>query len=154
MRSSRPEISSIPSAAPPGFVIVIACHDDHQKVKGCFPRYDSWGFVPRLVRSGGALMRNGSAVHIVATWQIMVGGVNAPLVWLSGFPTDFQFFCVWFLNPLFSSLSSSLFHFLRHFCFVTFFLRVVSSCNFLCSPFLCVPFSKVRFFLAFLLFVA
>ena len=54
-------------------MIVIVCHDNHQKVKGCLPRHDSWVFVPRLMRSG-------DAIHIVATWHVMAGGVNAPLV--------------------------------------------------------------------------
>ena len=73
-------------------MVVIACCDDHQKVKGCLPRHDSWGFVLHLMRSGGALMRGDNAVHIMATWHVIAGGVNAPLVWLFGFPIGFQFF--------------------------------------------------------------
>ena len=54
MSSSEPRGSLVPSAAPPGSVVVLACHDDHQKVKGFLLRHDSWGFVPLLMRSGGA----------------------------------------------------------------------------------------------------
>ena len=72
-------------------MVITVRHDDHQKVKGCLPRYDSWGFVSCLMRSDNELMCSGSAVHIMATWQIMASGVNAPLVWLFGFPAGFQF---------------------------------------------------------------
>ena len=89
MRSSGQGSSLIPSTAPPGSVVVIACCDDHQKVKGCLPRHDSWGFVPCLMQSGGTLMCSDGSVHIVATWHVMASGVNAPLVWLFGFPTGF-----------------------------------------------------------------
>ena len=71
MRPSGQESLLVPSAAPPGSVVIITCHDDHQKVKGCLPRHESWGFVPHLMRSGGTLMRSGGAVHIVATWHVM-----------------------------------------------------------------------------------
>ena len=73
MRSSGQENSSIPLAAPLGSVVVIACHDDHQKVKGFLPKHGSWDLVLHLMCSG-------SAVHIVATWCALTGGVNAPLV--------------------------------------------------------------------------
>ena len=99
-------------------MVIIVCHDDHQKVEGCLPKHDSWGFVPCLTQSGGALMCNGGTVHIVATWHVMAGGVNAPLVWLFGFLASFQFFCVWFLNFL------SLLFFLHFF----FSLSIVALC--------------------------
>ena len=83
-----------PISSPLGSMVIIACHDDHQKVKGCLPKHDSWGFVPHLMQSGGALMHSGGAVYIVATWHVMAGGVNVPLVWLFGFPAGFHFFCV------------------------------------------------------------
>ena len=144
---SRQESSLVLLAAPPSFVVVITCHDDHQKVKGFLPRHNSWGFIPYLMQSAWALMRSGGAVHIMATWHVMAGGVNAPLVWLFGFSTSFlAFLCLVFKLP-FSSLSSSLFPFPRHCCFVLFLLRVVLSCNFLRSSFLWVPFSKVWFLL-------
>ena len=41
MRSSGKESSSVPSTAPPGSVVVIVCHNDHQKVKGFLPRHGS-----------------------------------------------------------------------------------------------------------------
>ena len=80
MGSSRQEGSLVLSAAPPppGSVVVLACHDDHQKVKGFLLKHDSWGSVPHLMCSG-------NAIHIVATWHILTGGVNAPLVCLLGF---------------------------------------------------------------------
>ena len=89
MRSFGQGSSLIPSTAPPGSVIIIACSDDHQKVKGCLPKCESWGFVPHLMWSGSALLRSSGVVHVVATWHVMVGGVNAPLLWPFGFPTSF-----------------------------------------------------------------
>ena len=100
MSSSEPRGSLVPSAAPPSSVVVLACHDDHQKVKGFLLKCDSWGSVPRLMRSGGA-------VHIVATWHVLTGGVNAPLMCLLGFSLIFSFLCLVF-KPHFFSLSSSL----------------------------------------------
>ena len=122
MRPSGQESLLVPSAAPPGSVVIITCHDDHQKVKGCLPRHESWGFVPHLMRSGGTLMRSGGVVHIVATWHVMAGGVNAPLVWLFGFPTSFQFFCVWFLNFLSLLFLLHFFFFPHHYCSMPFLL--------------------------------
>ena len=75
----------IGSVAPPSFVVVLTCHDNHQKVKGFLLRRDSWGSVSYLMRSGGT-------VHIVAMWRILTNGVNAPRMCLFGFPVDFQFF--------------------------------------------------------------
>ena len=73
MRSSGQESSSVPLAAPLSFVVIIVCHDDHQKVKGFLPRHGSRDLVLHLMPSGGA-------IHIVATWRALTGGVNAPLV--------------------------------------------------------------------------
>ena len=36
------------SVAPPSFVVVFMCHDDHQKMKGFLSRHDSWGSVPHV----------------------------------------------------------------------------------------------------------
>ena len=54
-------------------MVVIVCHDDHQRVKGFLPKHGSWDLVPHL-------MHNGGVVHIVATWYALTGGVNAQLV--------------------------------------------------------------------------
>ena len=101
MRSSRQESSLVPSAAPLGSMIIVACHDDHQKVKGFLPKHGSWDIVLHL-------MRNGSAMHIVATWRVLTSGVNAPFVWLLGFSLIFSFLCLVF-KLLFFPLSPSLF---------------------------------------------
>ena len=86
MSSSKPRGLLVPSTAPPppGSVIVLVCHDDHQKVKGFLLRCGSWGSVPHLVRSG-------SAAHIVAIWHVLSGGFNAPLLLLLRFLAVFQF---------------------------------------------------------------
>ena len=138
MRSSWQGSSLNPSTTPPSSVAVIVCCDDHQKVKGCLPRHDSWGFILRLMQSGGALMCSDGSVHIVVTWHVMAGGVNAPLVWLFGFLVGFQFFCVWFLNFPSLTFLSSLFLFLHHCCSMPFLLRAILSYDFLHS--LWVPF--------------
>ena len=62
-----------PINCPLGSVVVVACHDDHQKVKGFLPRHGSWGIVPHLTHSGGT-------THIVAIWRILTNGVNALFV--------------------------------------------------------------------------
>ena len=86
LSSSEPRGSSIPSTAPPpGSVAILMCHDDRQKVKGFLLKCDFWGFIPHLMRSGGAR-------HVVATWHVLSGGFNAPLHVTLGFPTVFQFF--------------------------------------------------------------
>ena len=76
--------SLVPSTAPPGSVVVFTCHNDHQKVKGFLLKHDSWGFIPLLMRSGGAK-------HVVATWHVLSGGFNALLRVTLGFPANFQF---------------------------------------------------------------
>ena len=43
-------------------------------------------------------MHSGNATHAVATWHVLISGVNAPIVGLLGFPVEFQFFVPWFLN--------------------------------------------------------
>ena len=60
MRSSEQESSLVPSATSPGSMVVPACHDKGQKVKGFLHRHASWDLVPHLMCSGGV-------VHIVAT---------------------------------------------------------------------------------------
>ena len=83
MSSSKPRGSSVPLAAPSSSVVILACHDNHQKVKGFLLRRDSWGFVPHLMHSGGAR-------HVMAMWRVLSGGFNAPLRVTLGFPTAFQ----------------------------------------------------------------
>ena len=60
MRSSKEGEFISPIGCPPGSVVVMVCHNDHQKMKGFLTRHGSWGFAPYL-------MRNGGATHIVAT---------------------------------------------------------------------------------------
>ena len=98
--SSGQEGSSVLSTTPLGSMVGLACHDDHQKVKGFLPRHDSWGSVPHLMSSGGA-------VPIVVTWHILMGRFDAPFVCLSSFPLIFSFLCPVFELPFFF-LSSSL----------------------------------------------
>ena len=81
--------SSVPSVAPLGSVVVVACHDDHQRIKGFLARHGSWGSVPHLMHSGGA-------THIVAMWCVLTNGVNAPFMLLLGFPLNFSFLCLSF----------------------------------------------------------
>lgn len=70
-------------------MVVLACHDDRQKVKGFLLRCDSWGFVLHLMRSNDAR-------HVVATWHVLSGGFNTPLHVTLEFPTVFQFFVLSF----------------------------------------------------------
>ena len=51
--------------APPGFVVILTCHDGHQKMKGFLLRHDSWDCVPHLMCSGGA-------VRVVAMWHVLI----------------------------------------------------------------------------------
>ena len=53
---------------PPGFVVVITYHNDHQKMKGFLLKRDPWGSVPHLMRSG-------DAIRIVATLHVLIGGI-------------------------------------------------------------------------------
>ena len=96
MRSSKQESSLVPSAASPGSMVVPACHNKGQKVKGFLHKHTSWDPVLHLMCSG-------SVVHIVATWCALIGGVNAPLMWLSGFPLVLSFLCRVFKLPFFFS---------------------------------------------------
>ena len=90
MRSSK-EIEFVsPINCPPGSMVIVICHDDHQKMKGFVIQHGSWDFAPHLMHSG-------DATHTVATWRVLTSGVNAPIVTL-GFPAEFQFFMPWFLN--------------------------------------------------------
>ena len=73
MMSSRKGEFVGPISCPLGSVVIGACHDDHQKMNGFLPRHGSWGIVPHLMRSGGA-------TRVVATWHVLTGGVNAPLM--------------------------------------------------------------------------
>ena len=69
--SSEPKGLSVPLANPLGFVVVLACRDNHKEVKGFLLRRVSWGFSSYLMHSGGAKC-------IVATWHLLSGGFNAP----------------------------------------------------------------------------
>ena len=123
MRSFRQESSSVPSTAPPSSMVVIACHDDHQKVKGFLSRHGSWDLVPHLMHNGGVL-------HIMATWRALTSGVNAPLVWFLGSPLVLSFLCLVFKLPFFY-LSPSLFPLFRLYCSMLLLLRAVLPCDFL-----------------------
>ena len=94
-RSGRPEKREFvdPINYPPTFVVVMARHNDHQKMKSFLPRHGSWGNIPYLMRSG-------SAMRIVAIWRVLISGVNAPVVWLLGFSLNFSFFSLVFKLPL------------------------------------------------------
>ena len=70
MRLSKEREFVSPISCPPSFVVAIVCQDDNQKMKGFLTRHGSWGFVPHLMRSGGT-------THIVATWHVLISGVNA-----------------------------------------------------------------------------
>ena len=70
MRLSGQESSSVPSATPR--VLWSSLHV-MTTVKGFLPRHDSWDLIPHLMHSG-------SAVHIIAMWRALTGGINAPLV--------------------------------------------------------------------------
>ena len=69
---------------PPSFMVIMVCHDDYQKMKGFLTRLGSWDFAPHLMWSG-------SATHIMATWHVLTSGINAPTMWLLGFPLNFSF---------------------------------------------------------------
>ena len=73
MRSSKGVEFVSPISCPPGFVVVVMCHDDPQKMKGFLIRYGSWDFAPYLMRGGGA-------TRVVATWHVLTSGVNVLIV--------------------------------------------------------------------------
>ena len=73
MRLSKEREFVNPISCPPSSVVTMVCQDDHQKMKGFLTRHGSCGFVPHLMRSG-------SATHIMATWHVLISGVNAPFV--------------------------------------------------------------------------
>lgn len=99
-------------------------------------RCDSWGSIPHLMHSG-------DAVHIMAMWCVLIGGVNAPCVCLFGFLADFQFFVLVFRPHLISFL------FFLHFPFLSPLLLCASS-SLSCSP--CDFFALFLSVAAFLLF--
>ena len=73
MSSSKEGEFISPISHPLGSVVVVMCHDDHQKMKGFLIGHGSWDFGPHLMLSGGA-------THIMATWRVLTSGVNAPIV--------------------------------------------------------------------------
>ena len=100
MRSSKEGEFISPISCPPGSMVVVMCHDDHQKMKGFLIGHGSWDFAPHLMLGGGA-------THTLATWCVLTSGVNAPIVWLLGFLLNFSFCALIFKLPFFS-LSPSL----------------------------------------------
>ena len=55
MRRSSREVEFVnPINGSPGSVVVLMCHDDHQKMKGFLIGHGSWDFAPHLMRGGGA----------------------------------------------------------------------------------------------------
>ena len=100
MRSSKEGEFFSPISCPSGSIVVVMCHDDHQKMKGFLIGHGSWDFTPHLMIGGGA-------THIMATWCVLTSGVNAPIVWLLGFLLNFSFCALIFKLPFFS-LSPSL----------------------------------------------
>ena len=85
---------------PSGSMVVMIYHENYQKMKGFLIRHGSWDFAPHL-------MHGGSATHIMATWRVLTSGVNAPIVWLLGFPLNFSF-CTLVFKLSFFSFSPSL----------------------------------------------
>ena len=73
MRSSKGRGFVSPISCPLGFMVIMACQDDHQKMKGFLTGHDSWDFDPHLMCSV-------SVTHIMATWHVLINGVNAPFV--------------------------------------------------------------------------
>ena len=65
---ARRFVGPISCPPPPGFVVVITYHNDHQKMKGFLLKRDPWGSVPHLMRSG-------DAIRIVATLHVLIGGI-------------------------------------------------------------------------------
>ena len=114
MRSSKEGEFVGPISCPPGSVVIVVCHDDHQKMKGFLSKHGSWGFASHLMCSGGA-------THIVATWRVLTSGINAPIVWLLGFLLNFSFCALVFKLPFFL-LSPLLSPTLNH-CFVHLLLQ-------------------------------
>ena len=80
--------SLVPTVAPPGSMVVLTCHDNHQEVKGFF-----FFFFAQTCLLGflSAFNAHGGARHVVATWLVLGGGFNAPLRVTLGFPA-FYFF--------------------------------------------------------------
>ena len=73
MRSSKEDEFVSPISCPPGSMVVVMCHDDHQKMKGFLIGHGSWDFTPRLMRGGGT-------TRVMATWRVLTNGVNALIV--------------------------------------------------------------------------
>ena len=73
MRSPKGVEFVSPINCPPGSVVIVMCHDDHQKMKGFLIGYGSWDFTPHL-------MGGGSATRVVATLRVLTSGVNSLIV--------------------------------------------------------------------------
>ena len=73
LRSSKISEFDSPISCLLGSVVVMACHDDHQKMKGFLIKHGSWDFAPHLMRGGGI-------IYIVATWRVLTSRINAPIV--------------------------------------------------------------------------
>ena len=62
-----------PVSCPSSSVVVVMCHDDHRRWKVFWAIYDSWDFVPYLMRGGGT-------TRVGTTWHVLINGVNASIV--------------------------------------------------------------------------
>ena len=60
-----------PINCPSGFVVIMMCHDDHQKMNGFLTRLGSWDFALHLMRGGGATRVRG---HVASSdkWSLML----------------------------------------------------------------------------------
>ena len=76
---------------PPDSMVVVTWHDDHrrQKVYGLYVTFGISLRIKCIVVVPHVLWPRGTF------WS---SGVNAPIMWLLGFPAKFHFFMPWFLN--------------------------------------------------------
>ena len=111
-------------------MVVLACRDNHQEVKGFFffwLKRVSWGFSPHLMHSGGTR-------HVVAMWLVLRGRFNAPFRVTLEFSAGFFFpvFCALFFKLPSFPLSSSFFTLLCcYYCSALFSPSYHSYCDFL-----------------------
>ena len=110
--------SSVPSAPPQVLWSSWCAMMTIRRWKVSWPRHGSWDFAPHLMRGAGA-------TPIMATWHVLISGVNAPIVWLLNFLLNFSFRAL-VLKLLFFSLSLSLSPTLNH-CFEPFLLQPFSA---------------------------
>ena len=82
--------SSVPSATPR-----VLWSWRSKKMKGFRAGHDSWGLALHL-------MHGSSTTCVVATWRVLISGVNTSIVWPLGFPLIFSFCVLVFKLPFFS----------------------------------------------------